>query len=300
MTVESEAAAQQEETGAIGQRSSPGAQELWPSYVVEPPRRWEALDLGELWRYRELLYFLTWRDIKVRYKQTVIGAAWAILQPLLAMLAFSVIFGRLIGVPSDGVPYPVFSYIALVPWTFFATAVSRSAASLVTDAHLISKVYFPRLVVPVSAVLAMAVDLAIASVIVLGMLVFYAIAPGVTVLSLPLVFLLLVVTTLGPGLWLSALNVKYRDVAHVIPFLMQFWLFLTPVAYPSSIVPEPWRAVYALNPMVGVVEGFRWALLGTADLSPQIELLSAVSATVIFASGLLYFHRTEDEFADVV
>jgi lipopolysaccharide transport system permease protein len=271
-----------------------------PEFVVEPRRGWEALNLRELWQYRELLYFLTWRDIKVRYKQTAIGAAWAILQPLLTMLAFSVIFGQLIGVPSDGAPYPVFAYVALLPWTFFATAFSRCAVSLVSDANLVSKVYFPRLVLPVSAVLAIAVDAGIAFAILLGLLAVYRILPGIGVVTLPLFFGLAFLTALGVGLWVAALNVKYRDVAHALPFLIQVWLFATPVAYSSSIVPEPWRLLYAVNPMVGVVAGFRWALLGTP--SPLVEELgvSTAAALAVFASGLLYFDRTQDEFADVI
>jgi lipopolysaccharide transport system permease protein len=268
--------------------------------VVEPRRGWEAFSLPELWRYRGLLYFLTWRDVSVRYKQTVFGAAWAVLQPFLTMVAFSVIFGRLLNVPSDGVPYPVFSYVALLPWTFFASALNRSGASLVSDANLISKVYFPRLVVPVSAVMAVAVDFGIAFVILLGMMLFYGILPGVAVLTLPLFVLLAVMTALGVGLWLAALNVKYRDVAHAMPFLTQFWLFITPVAYPSSVVPEQWRLLYAANPLVGVVEGFRWALIGTPAPSAGLVVISTAVVLVIFAGGLAYFQRTEDEFADLV
>lgn len=271
-----------------------------PTIVVEPPRGWAALNLREIWRYHELLYFLTWRDIKVRYKQTAIGAAWAVLQPFLTMVVFSVIFGRLVGVPSDGVPYPVFSYAALLPWTFFATALNRSGASLVYDANLISKVYFPRLVVPIAAVLAMMVDFALAFLVLLGMMLFYGIVPGVAALMLPLFVFLAFMTALGVGLWLSALNVKYRDVAYVIPFLTQFWFFLTPVAYPSSIIPERWRLLYGLNPMAGVVEGFRWALLGTESAPSALIAVSTVVVMALFVGGLFYFRRMEHEFADVV
>jgi lipopolysaccharide transport system permease protein len=268
--------------------------------LIEPPRRWEALELREIWRYRELLYFLTWRDIKVLYKQTVIGAAWAILQPFLTMVVFSVIFGALIRVPSDGVPYPIFSYAALLPWNFFAAALNRSSNSLICDVNLISKVYFPRLLLPVSAVLSMTLDFAVAFVILLLMMVFYGIVPGIAVLTLPLFLLLALMTALGCGLWLSALNVKYRDVTYVIPFLTQFWLFITPVAYPSSIIPEAWRALYGLNPMSGVVEGFRWALLGTARVPGALIFTSTAVVVVLLIGGLLYFRRMEDEFADVV
>jgi homopolymeric O-antigen transport system permease protein len=268
--------------------------------VIEPPHRGEALELREIWRYRELLYFLTWRDIKVRYKQTVIGAAWAILQPFLTMVVFSVIFGSLIRVPSDGVPYPIFSYAALLPWNFFAAALNRSSNSLVYDANLISKVYFPRLIPPMSAVLSVTLDFAVAFVILLAMMFYYGIVPGIAVLALPLFLLLALMTALGCGLWLSALNVKYRDIAYVIPFLAQFWFFVTPVAYPSSIIPEAWRAFYGLNPMSGVIEGFRWALLGTARVPGALIFTSTAVVVVILIGGLFYFRRVEDEFADVV
>jgi lipopolysaccharide transport system permease protein len=268
--------------------------------VIEPTRGWAALDLREIWRYHELLYFLTWRDVKVRYKQTAIGVAWAVLQPFLTMVAFSIIFGQLVGVPSDGVPYPVFSYTALLPWIFFATALNRSSTSLVYDANLISKVYFPRLIVPIAAVLGVMVDFAIAFVILLGMMLFYGIVPGVAVLTLPLFLGLAFTTALGIGLWLSALNVKYRDIAYVIPFLTQFWLFMTPVAYPSSIIPERWRLLYGLNPMAGVVEGFRWALLGKQDAPGGLVVVSTAVVLVLFIGGLFYFRRMEAEFADVV
>jgi homopolymeric O-antigen transport system permease protein len=267
--------------------------------VIEPPRRWEALGLREIWRYRELLYFLTWRDIKVRYKQTVIGAAWAILQPFLTMVVFSVIFGSLIRVPSDGVPYPIFSYAALLPWNFFAAALNRSSNSLIYDANLISKVYFPRLILPLSAVLSMTIDFAVAFVILLAMMLFYGIVPGVPVLTLPLFVLLAVITALACGVSLAALNVKYRDVTYVIPFLTQFWLFVTPVAYPSTIIPEPWRAFYGLNPMAGVVEGFRWALLGQLNLSLDLVVISTIVVLALLISGLFYFRQMEHEFADI-
>jgi lipopolysaccharide transport system permease protein len=267
---------------------------------IEPARRWELPSLRELWAHRELLYTLAWRDIKVRYKQTVIGAGWAILQPFLTMVVFSVIFGGLLAVPSDGVPYPVFSYAALLPWGFFAAAVTRAGGSLVYDANLISKVYFPRLIVPLSSLIAPALDLAVASLVLAAMLLFYGIVPGAAVVLLPLFLGLAALTALAVGVWLSALNVKYRDIGYVIPFLMQVWLFVTPVAYPSSIVPEPWRAMYGLNPMTGVVEGIRWALFGQEALPLPIILVSTMVVLVLLGSGLLYFNRVEAEFADVV
>jgi lipopolysaccharide transport system permease protein len=267
---------------------------------IEPPRRWEILNLRELWSYRELLFFLTWRDVKVRYKQTAIGAAWAVLQPLLTMLVFAVVFGALIRVPSDGLPYPVFAYVALLPWTFFATALTRAGGSLVTDASLITKVYFPRLLLPVSAVLSSALDFCVAFLLLLALMAWYGIAPGPGVVTLPLFLLLAFLTALGCGLWLSALNVRYRDIAYVIPFLIQVWFFLTPVAYPSSLVPERWRALYGLNPMAGVVEGFRWALLGTAGTPGVTLVVSAVVVAIIFLGGVFWFRRLEQGFADVV
>jgi lipopolysaccharide transport system permease protein len=270
------------------------------SLVIEPPRRWEAIQLGELWAYRELLYFLTWRDVKVRYKQTAIGAAWAVLQPLLTMVVLAVIFGAFIRVPTDGLPYPFFAYAALLPWNFFASSLSRASGSLVNDASLISKVYFPRLLLPVSAVLSMTIDFGIAFIILLGMMAWYGIVPGVAVLTLPFFLLLAFITALGCGLWLSALNVRYRDIAYITPFLIQVWLFITPVAYPSSIIPERWRALYGLNPMTGVVEGFRWALLNTAKAPQTTILVSTGVVALLFIGGIFWFRRLEQGFADVV
>lgn len=267
---------------------------------IDPPSAWPAIGLRELWEYRELLYFLTWRDIKVRYKQTVLGAAWAVIQPLFMMLVFSLFFGKLAGVPSDGIPYPVFAFCGLLPWQLFANSLTQASNSLVGSQNLITKVYFPRLVVPISAVLGGVVDFAIAFVLLLAMMFYYGIVPGWQIVVLPGLVLLVVLASLGVGLWLSALNVQYRDVRYTISFLVQFWLFATPVAYPSSIVPEKWRVLYALNPMVGVVDGFRWALLGKPE-SPGVPLLiSMIVVVLLLIGGLYYFRRMEQQFADIV
>ena len=270
------------------------------TFVIRPSKGWVPLSLSELWEYRELLYFLTWRDIKVRYKQTALGAAWAVIQPLLMMVVFTVFFGRLARLPSDNFPYPVFAFSALVAWTYFATALTQSANSLVDNARLITRVYFPRLLLPLAAVLAGLVDLGIALLVLTGMLLFYGIRPTPTVLALPFLTLLAATTAFAVGLWLSALNVKYRDVRYTIPFLIQFWLFATPVAYSSSLVPAKWRALFGLNPMTGVVEGFRWALLGEAPAFAAALPLSLLVVTVTLVGGLYYFRRTEKGFADVV
>jgi lipopolysaccharide transport system permease protein len=271
-----------------------------PIIRIEPSRGWVSLKLHELWEYRELLYFLTWRDVKVRYKQTVLGAAWAIIQPFFTMVVFSLFFGRLAGIPSDGVPYPIFSFAALVPWTFFANGLNQSSNSLVGSADLIKKVYFPRLAVPVATVLSGVVDFALAFLVLLGMMLYYGVIPTPNTLWLPLFFLLALVTSLGVGLWFSALNVKFRDVRYTVPFLTQFWMFSTPIAYPSSLLSEPWRTLYGLNPMVGVVEGFRWALLGTNTAPGPIIVASSLAALAILVGGAFYFRRMEKTFADVV
>lgn len=271
-----------------------------PVIVIEPSRGWVSLQLKELWAYRELLYFLTWRDIKVRYKQTVLGAAWAIIQPFLTMVVFSLFFGRLAGIPSDGVPYPVFTYAALVPWTFFANGLVQSSNSLVGSANLIKKVYFPRLTVPIAAVMSGVVDFVLAFVVLLGMMAFYGIMPTRNIIWLPLFLLLALVTSLGAGLWLSAMNVQFRDIRYIIPFLTQLWLFATPIAYPSSLVPVRLRPLYALNPMAGVVEGFRWALLGVDTQPGPMIFVSALAAVAMFIGGAYYFRRMEKTFADVV
>lgn len=267
---------------------------------IEPSRGWRSLRLGELWEYRELLYFLTWRDIKVRYKQTALGAAWAILQPFLTMLLFSLFFGRLAKVPSDGIPYPLFAYAALVPWTFFANALTQASNSLVQSANLVRKVYFPRLAIPASSVLAGLVDFALAFLVLVGMMFYYGVPLDGKVLWLPPLLLLAVATSLGVSLWLSALNVQFRDVRYVLPFLTQFWMFATPIAYPSSLLDEPWRTVYGLNPMVGVTEGFRWALLNTDTAPGPIVLVSSLAALLMLVGGAFYFQRLEKTFADMV
>ena len=266
----------------------------------QPQSGWLWPKFGELWEYRELLYFFAWRDIKVRYKQTILGGLWAIIQPFITMVIFSLFFGRLAGVPSDGLPYPIFSYAALVPWTFFANAVTQASNSLLVSANMVKKVYFPRLALPIATVLAGLVDFALAFVVLLGMLRFYGRTPTADILWLPLLLLLALLTALGVSLWLSALNVQFRDVRFAIPFLIQVWLFATPVAYPSSLLPEPWRTLYGLNPMVGVVEGFRWALLGTGQAPGPMLILSIVVALALFVSGALYFRRMEQSFADVL
>jgi lipopolysaccharide transport system permease protein len=271
-----------------------------PVIRIESSTGWTSLKLHELWEYRELLYFLTWRDIKVRYKQTVLGAAWAIIQPFFTMVVFSIFFGRLAKVPSDDIPYPIFSYTALVPWTFFANGLNQATNSMVSHANLIKKVYFPRLAVPIARVLAGLVDFLLAFIMLLVMMFVYGIMPTANVFWLPLFVLLALVTSLGVGLWLSAMNVQFRDVGYTVPFITQFWLFVTPIAYPSSLLPEPWRTLYGINPMAGVVEGFRWALLGTETAPGLIILVSSAVALTLLVSGAFYFRRMEKTFADVV
>jgi lipopolysaccharide transport system permease protein len=271
-----------------------------PVFSIRPAGRWISVGLRELWEYRELLYFLIWRDVKVRYKQTALGAAWAILQPLMMMAVFSLFFGYLARLPSDGVPYPIFTLCALLPWQLFAHALTESSNSLVANERLLTKVYFPRLVVPIAAVLGGLVDCAIAFVILLLMMLYYGVVPTWAIVTLPGFILLAVITALGVGLWLSALNVQYRDVRHTMGFLIQFWLFATPVAYSSSLVPERWRPLYGLNPMVGVVEGFRWALLGKSEPPGAVLAVSVAVVVLLLIGGLYYFRRMEQEFADVV
>ncbi len=270
--------------------------------ILRPSRGFSFLDFRELWIYRELVYFLTWRSLKVRYKQTVLGAVWAVLEPFLTMVVFTIFFGNLAKVGSDNIPYPIWSYAGLLPWGLFSKALSDASRSLVAYSHMITKIYFPRIILPLSSILAGLVDFAIAFVVLIGMMLFYKQFPTSAVWTLPLFLLLAMITALGVALWLSALNVKYRDVGYILPFLTQFWLFITPVVYPSSQIPEQWRLIYGLNPMTGVVEGFRWALLG---INPQptffpMLAVSAAMAIVVLFTGILYFRRMERGFADMV
>jgi lipopolysaccharide transport system permease protein len=268
--------------------------------VIEPPRGWARLGLGELWQHRDLLYFLTRRDIKVRYAQASMGIAWAVLQPLLMMVIFTIFLGRLAKVPSAGLPYPVFALSGLVPWTYFANAVSSSTESLTANANVVSKVYFPRLLVPFAALLSWLPDLAIASVLLVVLMLIYGIVPAATIVLLPIFGLFAVLAAASVGTWLSALNVSYRDVRYAVPFVIQLWLFATPVVYPASLVPKQWRALYGLNPMAGVVEGFRWALFG--DIAPMWGLMavSLVVTLALFVGGLYWFRRVEHRFSDVI
>jgi len=271
-----------------------------PQTVIRASRGWVGLNLGEMWAYRELLYFLTWRDIKVRYKQTALGAAWALLQPIATMLVFSIFFGRLAKLPSDGVPYPLFALSGLLPWQLFSYALTQSSNSIVANKNLVSKVYFPRLIVPLAAVLSGLVDFAIAFAVLLVMMFYYGVRPGPAIFAIPLAILLAVVTALAIGLWLSALNVRYRDVQYTIPFLTQFWMFVTPIAYPASLVPPAFLVIYGLNPMAGVVECFRWALFGKSSGSASLIGLSTFVVIVAFVGGMAYFRRVERTFADLV
>lgn len=268
--------------------------------IIKPSHGWSALNLRDLWIYRELIFFMTWRDLKVRYKQTLLGAGWAILQPFMTMVVFSIFFGNLAGVPSDGVPYPIFSFTALIPWTLFSKALQDASRSLVNNRHMITKVYFPRMILPLASVLAGVVDFLIAFVVLLGMMVFYHVKPTANVWTVPLFLLLALITAVGVSLWLSALNVLYRDINYVLPFLTQFWMYLTPIAYASSLVPEKWQMVYALNPMTGVVEGFRWALLGSGQPPGLMTLVSCLVSLGLLVSGMFYFKRMERLFADMV
>jgi len=269
-------------------------------FAVRKPQTGISLRLGELYEYYELIYFLIWRDVKVRYKQTALGITWVVLQPLLTMVVFTVFFGNLAKIPSDGVPYPIFSFTALVPWQLFANALTNSSNSLVNSRDLITKVYFPRLIIPLSSIIGGLVDFFIAFLILILMMLYYGIAPTVAILALPFFIILAIGTALAVSLWLSALNVMYRDVKYTIPFLTQFWLFITPIAYPSSLVPEKWRLLYGLNPMSGVVEGFRWALLGKSDQDWSLVIVSVVVVSILLLTGLIYFRHMEKTFADIV
>ena len=271
-----------------------------PTVVIQPAKGLLHVDLNGVWQYREMLYFLIWREVKVRYKQTVLGAAWAILQPLMTMLIFTAVFGNFAKIPSDGSPYPVFSYAALLPWTYFSEAISRSGTSLVSDAHLIRKIYFPRLIMPLAAVVSPLVDFFPSFFLLLCMMEWFGIVPTQAMLALPLFLFLALVTALSVGLWLSALNVRYRDVRYTIPFLVQFWMYASPVVYPVSLVPDKWRLLYSLNPMVGVIEGFRWGLLGKQSPDLGTVTISATAVIVLLIGGLFFFKRMERIFADVV
>jgi len=271
-----------------------------PLLVIKPSARWPSLELGELWQYRELLTILAWRDIKVRYKQTALGAAWAVLQPVLTMVVFSFIFGHVANLPSGGIPYPVFTFTALLPWQLFARALTESSNSLIYNQQLITKVYFPKLIIPIGAVLSGLVDFAIAFLVLLGLLFYYRIPLSWHVLFLPAFIFLAVLTSLAVGILLSAVNVEYRDVRYAVPFLTQFWLFLTPVAYSAALIPEEWLWLYSLNPMTGVVEGFRWALLDLPAFSVSSFLISLAAMILLFFASLTYFRRLEDKFADKV
>lgn len=271
-----------------------------PVTRIERSQGWISLKMREVYEYHELLYFLIWRDVKVRYKQTLLGGAWAILQPLFTMVIFSLFFGRLAKVPSDGIPYPIFTYAALVPWTFFANGLSQSSNSLVGSANLIKKVYFPRLVMPISSVMSGAVDFGIAFAVLVGIMLSYGILPTINLFWLPFLLLLALITSLGVGFWLSAMNVQFRDVRYAVPFLIQAWMFATPIAYPSSLLSEPWHTVYGLNPMAGVVEGFRWALLGTKTSPGPMIALSSLATAALVVSGAYYFRRMEKMFSDIV
>jgi lipopolysaccharide transport system permease protein len=267
---------------------------------ISPPSGWLDLNLRELWDYRELLYFFVWRDLKVRYKQTAIGALWAILQPFLTMLVFSLFFGRLAHIPSNGLPHSVFYYSALLPWIYFSGALHNATNTMVENQKVITKVYFPRLLLPLAAVMSGLVDLAFGFVVFLGMLVYYSITPGRAILLLPFFLLLAVLTALGVGLWLSALNAIYRDVRYVVPFVIQFWMFASPVAYPSSLVPERWRWLYGLNPMAGVIEGFRWSLTGAGEPPDAMLAVSTAMVLLLLVGGVVYFQKMEGIIADVV
>jgi homopolymeric O-antigen transport system permease protein len=268
--------------------------------VIEPSRGLADFNLKEIWEYRDLMFFLAWRDINIRYKQTILGAAWAVVQPVMTMILFTIFFGRMAAVPSEGVPYPLFVFAALLPWQYFATTLGNAANSLVNNSNLLSKVYFPRLLIPLTSLFPPAVDFMIAFVVLIGLMFYYRSAPTLNMVWLPAFLVLAMVTTLGAGLWFAAMNVKYRDVRHIVGVLIQFGMFVSPVAYPSRIVPMPWLQLYALNPMVGVIEGFRWALLGTGVAPLRLIAISSTAALVLFISGLYYFRYTEKTFADVI
>jgi lipopolysaccharide transport system permease protein len=287
-------------TATQTQAAIAGQNSTLPVTRIDARRRWLALDLAELWAYRELLYFFVWRDIKVRYKQTVIGAAWAILQPVLTMLVFSLFFGKLAKIPSQGLPYPIFYYCALLPWMYFATAMQAATSVVVEQQRVITKVYFPRVILPISSVMSGLLDFAISFAVFAAMMVYYRIVPTRSVIWLPAFTLLAILTALGVGLWLSALNALYRDVRYVLPFLVQFWMFASPVAYPSTLVPARWRWLYGLNPMTGVIEGFRWALTGHGQPPGALLVASSAAVALLVLGGMVYYHAVEGKIADVV
>ena len=281
--------------------TNPVSTEATDVVTIQPVKGLVGLNLKEIWHYRELIYFLSWRDLKVRYKQSVLGILWAILQPMMSMVVFTIFFGNLAKVPSDGIPYPIFSYAALVPWTFFSSALNVSARSMLANGGMISKIYFPRIIVPMASILANFVDFLIAFVILVAMMFFYHIIPTLNMLWLPLFLLLSVITAMGVGLWLSALVVMYRDFGYLLGYISTFWQYISPVIYSSSLVPAKWRLLFSLNPMTGVIEGFRWALLGTVRVvSPLMFAISGSIAFIIFVSGLFYFRRMERIFADMI
>ncbi len=271
-----------------------------PTFVVKPSSGWRFLDLAELWHYRELVVFLAWRDISVRYKQTALGAAWALIQPLFLMLVFTLVFGVIAKLPSDGIPYPLFAYAGLLPWQLFAFALTEASNSVVANERLITKVYFPRIIIPLASVIVGLVDFAVGLVVLAGLMLFFRVPPGPMFWVLPIFILLALLTALGVGMWLAALNVQFRDVRYTLPFLTQIWLLATPVMYPSSIAPEPWRSLLALNPMSGVVDGFRWSLLGAGRAPDAFLAISLVTCVALLVSGIFYFRRMERTFADII
>ncbi len=268
--------------------------------ILRPSSGWSALELGDIWKYRELLFFLTWRELKVRYQQTLLGAAWAVIQPLMQMVVFTFIFGGIARMTSEGIPYPIFSYTALLPWGLFSKSLTDAGRSMVMNRNMITKIYFPRLIIPMASVFSGLVDFAVAFVILIGLMFYYHITPTSAIWLLPLFMLLAIVAALGVGLWLSAMNVQYRDVGHVLPFLTQFWMFVTPVIYPASRIPAKWQLLYSLNPMTGVVEGFRWALLGSSGAPTSMMAVSAAISILLLIGGLFYFRRMERTFADTI
>lgn len=269
--------------------------------IIKPSKGWVGLRLNDLWVYRELIYFLTWRDIKVRYKQSVLGILWAILKPFMSMVVFTIFFGNFAKIPSDGIPYPIFSYTATLPWELFAAALGVASRSMVSNSNMISKIYFPRMIIPLASVMSSVIDFFIGFTILIGMMFYFKITPTIATLWLPLLILLALITALGVGFWSSALMVRYRDVGYIMPFVSNLWMYLTPVVYPVSMIPEKWHVLYFLNPMAGVVEGFRYALLGTTQsFSSGMILISATIAILLLITGMFYFRRMEKQFADMV